>query len=158
MRVERRTETTTKRAQRRSAGLRMLAASALLVGVSVGCVPKPKQEYTNDQLKQVASLEELMRVQAQTMDPQFAKIGQGSFTDSEFAAAATAGQRIKASAEEIRDRMSNGRPPSFSAFAGELATRAGELITAANGKDATGISTALGAIRTTCRACHKEHR
>ena len=132
--------------------------AGLGVGGTLGCVPKPKQEYSNDQLKQVGSIEELMRVQAQTMDPQFAKIGQGAYNDAEFAAMASAGHRIKTSSEVIRDQMSQGRPDSFKGYAGELGTRADELIAAAEAKDAGRASTALTAIRTTCRTCHKEHR
>lgn len=133
-------------------------ALVVLGGAAVGCLPKPKQEYSNEQLKQVDSLEEVMRVQAATMDPQFSKIGNAKFTDVEFAALVSAGQRIQTSAEVVREKHSAKRPPSFAAFAEQLGKYAGELTAAAEAKDASRSSAALQQMRDTCRACHKEHR
>jgi cytochrome c556 len=131
----------------------------MLGGVAVvGCLPKPKQEYTNDQLKQVDSLEEVMRVQAATMDPQFSKIGNTKFSDADYTALVSAGQRIQTSAEVVRTKHSAKRPPSFAAFAEQLGKYAGELTAAAEAKDASRSSAALQQMRDTCRACHKEHR
>ncbi len=131
----------------------------LLLGATLGgCVPKPKQVYTNDQLKQVESLEEVMRVQAATMDPQFGKIGNAQFTEAEFAAMVGAGQHLQASAGVVREKHSSKRPPSFASFAEQLGKYAGELTAAAEAKDAVRASTALQQMRDTCRACHKEHR
>lgn len=133
-------------------------AWVLLAGATVGCLPKPKQDYSNEQLKQLDSLEEVMRVQAATMDPQFAKIGNTKFTDPEFAALVSAGQRLQTSSEVVRTKHSAKRPPSFAAFAEQLGKYAGELSAAAEAKDASRASAALQQMRDTCRACHKEHR
>jgi hypothetical protein len=118
-------------------------------------MPKPKQDR-NDQLKPVQSLEEIMRGQAAAMDPQFKKIG--SVADADYAILISAGQRIQASADVVRDKHSAQRPPSFASFAEQLGKYAGELVAAAQAKDSARSSAALEAMRDTCRACHKEHR
>jgi cytochrome c556 len=129
----------------------------MLLLCGTACLPKPKQNYTNDQLKQIDSLEEVMRVQAATMDPQFGKIG-SKFSDADYAVLLTAGQRMQASAETVREKFSAKRPPSFASFAEQLGKYAGELQAAAEAKDAGRASAALQQMRDTCRACHKEHR
>jgi cytochrome c556 len=130
----------------------------LMAATMSGCLRKPKQDYTNDQLRQINSLEEVMRVQAATMDPQFGKIGSTKFTDAEFAQLVSAGQRMQASAEVVRQNHSAKRPPSFASLAEQLGKYATELSAAAEAKDAARSSTALQQMRDTCRACHKEHR
>jgi hypothetical protein len=135
-----------------------IGLGVLLCGVLAGCLPKPKQEYTNEQLKQIDSLEEVMRVQAATMDPQFGKIGSTKFSDADFTVLVSAGQRMQASAEVVREKHSAKRPPSFASFAEQLGKYAGELTAAAEAKDAARSSAALQQMRDTCRACHKEHR
>lgn len=139
---------------------RILAISAaVLVAAAVsGCVPKPKQAYSNDQIKQLESLEELMRVQAEAADPLFGRIGQASFTDAEFTNMSTLGQKLQAASEAISSRFSQNRPPSFSSYAKRLGEQAGELFTASQSKDAAKASASLSGIRETCKTCHKEHR
>lgn len=142
-------------------GITGLLVATLVCGATAtlsGCLPKPKQAYSNEQLQQVDSLEEIMRVQAQTMDPQFAKIGQTRFSDDEIAALVGAGQRMQVSAEVVRKRFSPGRPAGFAELAAQFGSQAGELVTAAQAKDHAKVSTALSAIRDTCRHCHKEFR
>jgi hypothetical protein len=135
-----------------------LAAGLLFFVAAGGCVRKPKQDYTNDQVKGIESLEELMRVQAQTADPQFAKIGQAAYSDREFAGMADAAQRLQSSSEILRTRLSANRPPSFATYAARLSEQAGELLAAASAKDAAKASASLTGIRETCRTCHREHR
>jgi hypothetical protein len=139
---------------------RTLALLGLAAGVTLlsGCLPKPKQAYSNEQITQIASLEEIMRVQASTMDPLFGKRGQSAFTDEEFASMAEAGRRIQASSATVRDKFAANRKPSFATFAGQLNGQAGDLLAAAEAKDAAKSAATLGAMRDTCRGCHKENR
>ena len=139
---------------------RILAFSAAVVVAAAvgGCVPKPKQAYSNDQIKQLESLEELMRVQAEAADPQFGRIGQASFSEAEYANLGVLGQKLQATSEAITSRFSQNRPPSFSSYAKRLGEQAGELFTASQAKDAGKASAALTGIRETCKTCHKEHR
>lgn len=141
---------------------RMLSQSALALcaalALQAGCLPKPKQDYSLEQIGQIGSLEEIMRVQAQTMDPLFGKRGQGAFSDAEFASMAAAGKRVQATSTVIRDKLAAGHKPSFATFAGQLVTQAGDLVAAADAKDGAKASATLGAMRDTCRGCHKENR
>lgn len=136
-----------------------VAAGALAVSAfTAGCVPKPKQDYSAEQVKVLDNLEELMRVQAQTADPQFNHIDQKSFTDEEYAAIADAARRLQVTAETLRTRHSQNRPPSFTTYATRQFELSGELLAATQAKDPAKTSTALTGIRDTCRTCHKEHR
>lgn len=144
-----------------SGSIRLLLGAGFLVAATAafpGCVPKPKQDYNVEQIKTLQSLDEIMRVQAQTMDPQFNHIGQAKLSDAEFEGLAAAANKLTASSEALRSQHSQGRPPSFATFAGKLGEQAAELLAAAQAKDAGRASTALTAMRDTCRACHKEHR
>lgn len=134
------------------------AALVLLLASGLGCVPKPKQDYSADQVKQIESLEELMRVQAQTADPQFNRIGQASYSDQDYASMTDAAHRLQATAETIRTKFSQNRPPSFSTYATRLGEQATELLAAIQAKDVAKTSSTLTGIRDTCRTCHKEHR
>ncbi|MBL9005016.1 MAG: cytochrome c [Myxococcales bacterium] len=137
---------------------RMLALGAGLLLATAGCVPKPKQAYSTDQIKQLESLEELMRVQAEAADPLFARIGQPAYTDAEYARLEQLGQKLAATSEAMASRFSQNRPPSFSTYAKRLGEQAGELLGAAQAKDAAKASTTLTGMRETCKTCHKEHR
>jgi cytochrome c556 len=142
----------------RVSSLALAAGLLFFVAAGGGCVRKPKQDYTNDQVKQLESLEELMRVQAQTADPQFNKIGQDSYNDRDYAGMTDAAQRLQATSETLRTRLSQNRPPSFATYAARLGEQAGELLAASQAKDAAKASAALTGIRDTCRTCHREHR
>lgn len=133
-------------------------AAALLFAAAAGCVPKPKQAYSTDQIKQLESLEELMRVQAEAADPLFARVGQTAYTDAEYGRMEQLGQKMQATSEAMASRFSQNRPPSFSAYAKRLGEQAGELLTAAQAKDAGKASATLTGMRETCKTCHKEHR
>ena len=136
-----------------------VAAGALCMTTLVGgCVPKPKQNYTVDQVKTLESLEELMRVQAETADPQFNHIGQTAFTDAEYASIGAAAQRLQATSETLRTRHAQNRPPSFVTYATKLNEQSAELFAATQAKDAAKTSAILTGIRDICRTCHKEHR
>ena len=134
------------------------AGALLLTALGAGCVPKPKQDYTPDQVKTLDSIEELMRVQAATADPQFNHIGQANVSDSEFASMGEAAHKLQNTADTLRSRMSQNRPPSFTTYATRLYDLSGELVAAPQAKDGAKGSTTLTGIRDTCRTCHKEHR
>ena len=135
-----------------------LGAALLFAVAAAGCVPKPKQAYSTDQIKQLESLEELMRVQAEAADPLFGRIGQAKYTDAEFGSMDLLGQKLQATSEAMGSRFSQNRPPSFSTYAKRLGEQAGELLSAAQAKDAAKASAALSGMRETCKTCHKEHR
>lgn len=138
--------------------LAVAAGVFAVASLTAGCVPKPKQDYSAEQVKELDNLEELMRVQAQTADPQFNHIDQKTFTDAEYASMADAARRLQATAETLRTRHSQNRPPSFTTYATRLFELSGELLATTQSKDVAKISATLTSIRETCRTCHKEHR
>jgi cytochrome c556 len=133
---------------------------ALIIGSGLslaGCLPKPKQAYTLEQIPQINDLEEIMRVQAATMDPLFGKRGQASFTKEEFAAMAEGGKRTATTAGQL-SRFAAGKKPSFATFAEQLIRGAQDLSAAAEAGDAAKVSATLGAMKDTCKGCHRENR
>lgn len=136
---------------------RITIGVALLAWGAVGCLPKPKADYTLEQLKQMDNLEEIMRVQAATMDPQWKKMS-GELKAADFGILAEAGARIEATAEAIRARHSEKRQPGFLTLAEQLGKQAKDLVAASTAKDAEHTQTALRAMKETCATCHKEYR
>jgi hypothetical protein len=134
--------------------MRTLFVLALLAG----CVGAPKKNYQADEIKQIDDLEEVMKAQAKYMDPLFKKRDQASFTDAEFGQMTDAGRMIQATSATARDRFAGGHKPSFVSFAGTLNTQAGDLVGAAEAKDATKSRTTLSSMKETCASCHKENR
>ena len=59
---------------------------------------------------------------------------------------------------EMRDKFAAGHKPSFVTYATALNQHAGELVAAAEAKDAARAGQALSAARAACRGCHKENR
>lgn len=138
--------------------VRIVVAVALFGAGAAGCLPRPKQDYTLEQLKQMDSLEEIMRVQAATMDPQWKKMGPAALTAADFGALAEAGQRMEATAEAIRTRHSEKRQPGFLTLAEQFGKQARELVGYATAKDGEHTKTALKAMKETCATCHREYR
>ena len=134
------------------------AALVLLLASGLGCVPKPKQDYSTDQVKQIESLEEIMRVQAQAMDPLFRKRSQTSFSPDELTQFGVAAQRLQATAATLRQKFAAKYKPSFVTYADALGQSAADLATAATAADPARTAAALGAIRDTCRGCHRDNR
>jgi hypothetical protein len=130
----------------------------LLPLLSTGCLPAPKQNYAIEQIPQIDSLAEIMRVQAQAMDPLFKKSGQPSFTPEEFSQMATAARKLQATSVTMKDKFSAGHKASFPTYAQELNQHAGDLLAAADAADAARAAAALSATRATCRGCHHENR
>jgi cytochrome c556 len=137
--------------------VRIIIGAALLSFGAAGCVPKPKQDYTLEQLRQMENLEEIMHVQAATMDPQWKKMS-GELSAADFGVLAEAGARIEATAEAIRTKHSEKRQPGFLTLAEQLGKQAKDLVAATTAKDAEHTRTALRAMKETCATCHKEYR
>lgn len=133
-------------------------AALLLALWQPGCVPKPKVDYTPDQIKSIDALEELMRVQSVTMDPLFAKRRQTTFTDADYGAMVDAAAKVQSGAAALRERFAQNRRPSFATFSEQLGAEATQLKSAAEGKQADKAAAALSAIKETCSGCHKEYR
>ena len=74
---------------------RVLASSSvsalfiLSLALATACVPK--RDLPPAEIQKLASLEEVMHVQATIADPQFDKIGKTTYTDADYAAFADVG-------------------------------------------------------------------
>lgn len=135
-----------------------LLALVLALLALAGCVPKPKQNYSLAQIGRLDSLEELMRINAHTVDHLFSIRYQPIFSAPEKAAAERAGERIMATAVVIKERFSAKRPKGFAALAGRLTENGRDLLVGAQADRAEDITTALDEMRETCKACHAKYR
>jgi hypothetical protein len=134
----------------RTRALLLCALAASLVGA---CVPK---NYTPvEQIPALKSLAEVMDVQSTTADPEFAKIGQGTYADADFAAFAETSRKIDATSKHLKD-FSKG--PEWDALAAQLGAKATALGAAATAKDAGAASQALTDMKATCKACHSKFK
>jgi cytochrome c556 len=125
-------------------------AAALLVA----CGP-PLNNTPVEQIPSIKSLEAVMDVQATAADPQFKKIGEGSYSEADFAAFAEAARRIDATSKHLKD-FSKG--PEFDAFATKLNETALQLSKAAEAKDTASSKDALTTMKATCKGCHSKFR
>jgi len=132
-----------------------LLVALLVVPGSLACVPKPKQDYTIEQLARLESLEELMRVQAATADPLFAKRKQSTYTEDEFQGMYRGALRLRAAATSLRDRFGKKFPARFAGFASQLLDGATALENAAASKLEQRAAAALESMRQACAGCHR---
>jgi cytochrome c556 len=132
--------------------MRKLALCAITLVLA--CAPKKNTPI--NEIPQLKTLEEVMDNQSTTADPEFAKIGQASFSDADFAALGRAAERLQATSLKVKD-FANGRA-EFDAFAGRLNEKAKALGTAAAAKDGAGAKTALTDMKATCKECHGKFR
>jgi hypothetical protein len=132
----------------------MRTTALAVFALFVACAPK-KNTPLGD-IPQLKTLEEVMDNQSTTADPQFAKIGQDTYGDADFAAFATAASRIQATSLKIKD-FANGRA-EFDAIAVRLNDKAKALGTAAAAKDGAGAKVALKEMKAACKDCHSKFR
>lgn len=125
---------------------------------SLACVPSPKQNYTLEQIGQLDSIDELMRVSAQAADPLFKKRGRASYTEEEFQAMLQGGGRVEAAATALALRVGKTRPKPFVELAMKLKNGSAELLAAAQARSAPRSSAALEAMKSTCASCHKQFK
>ena len=138
--------------------LRVVVFTFTFAALFAACVPKPKQDYRVDQISQINSVTEIMRVQAHDLDPLFKKMDQASFTEGEYAAMVKAAARLQATAVALRDRFSESYDPSFKDYASQTHQEAEKLRASAGSKQAPESSRALAAIKRACADCHKQHK
>jgi hypothetical protein len=135
-------------------GIRTEAIVLILLGV-FACVPKPKQDYSVEQIGRIESLKELMRVQAAAADPLFGKRKQQSFSKEEFEEMYAGSLRLRASATTLRDRFAKNYPLRFSGFASKLLDGATELGNAAAANTEQRAASALESMKQACAGCHR---
>lgn len=108
----------------------------------------------------LTKLGDVMDNQMGAADPQFAKIGNASYSDADYAAFGQASERLLATSTKVKEFADKGfkDPAGFTALATRLNEKAKALGVAAAAKDAAGAKAALTEMKATCKECHSKHR
>jgi cytochrome c556 len=138
--------------------IRMATALALVVA-GIACTP-PARNFTDEQLKQVTSYDEIMWFMATQADPGFAYATTAdpkSIPPEKVAWLGEIGRKMRGAAARITE-------PAFSKGAGhdKLAAEFGEkakaLEAAAEARDTATTLQATRSLKETCAACHAAYR
>ena len=140
------------------AGARIVVWIASTIVWVAGCVPAPQSDYTPEEISQLESLPELMRVLYQDLKPTWGLVDRPEPTAAELQAAGEVAVRVERAAEAVGGRFAAGRPEDFAASAEQLRARAQDLGRAAAASDADGVRQAVDRIGKTCESCHDAHR
>ena len=116
----------------------------------------PAITLTDAQIPTATKLGDIMWAQAALADPSFKKAGSSAFSDADWAAFSALATRLKLTSDKLKTSFSKG--PAWDAHTVALAHHAEELGTAVAAKEVGPTNTALGAIKDTCRGCHKEFK
>jgi cytochrome c556 len=115
----------------------------------------PKKQVQVNEIATMKDLGDVMKVQAQAMDPLFKKADQTSFTDDEWMRIADSAARIAATTTKVKE-FSKGK--GFDDLDMQLADQARKLGDAAQAKNAADAAKLLGEMKATCKSCHKQFR
>jgi cytochrome c556 len=132
----------------------LLAATALILGCAA-------DKFTPlADIPKLTTLDDVMDNQKAAADPQFAKVGQASFADADFAAFAQSAERLLVTSLKVKEFSKSypKDPAGFEALAVRLNEKAKALGTAAAAKDAAGAKGALTEMKATCRECHSKFK
>ncbi len=122
------------------------------------CVPAPKKAYSPDEAQKLDDLDEIMHVNAATMDPLWGLEDGAGIDDAKFATLKEAGSMSKATSVALKEKIAGPFPPGFAKYADEMNAAADKLVAAADAKDAKAAGAAIAAIHATCRGCHSDFR
>jgi cytochrome c556 len=134
--------------------MRTLFAALACASLAAACAPKVNTPLAD--IAKLTKLDDVMDNQSTTADPQFAKIGNASYADADFAAFAETAARLQATSLKVKE-FANGRA-EFEAYAMRLNEKAKALATAAAAKDGAGAKTALTEMKAACKECHSKFR
>ena len=136
--------------------MKRLTLAVLIAGAALAPACGPPQKQTPiEEIPKLTKLEDVMDNQSTVMDPLFKKIGQTSFSDTDWAALTSAAARLQATSLKIKD-FSKGA--EFDALAMKLNQEAAELGSTYATKDTPAASASLAKIKATCKECHKKYR
>jgi hypothetical protein len=131
-----------------------VVTAIFLAGAMIGC--GPAHVIGNSEIPTAKTLRPIMWSQAELADPAFKKIIAPAYHDADWTAFTALGERLQISSVKLKQDFSKGE--DWNAFADALGLHGRELVGAAKSRDHQAASAALTAMRTTCRACHKEYR
>lgn len=138
---------------------KLCATAIVLLATLAACVPAPKRAYTPDEVSKLDDLDEIMRVNAATMDPMFAFEEPTKFDDKTWKKLPDVAAQMKATGTALQGpRIAGGFPAGFLENAKDLVAGAEKLELAAKRNDRALASAAIRGIHQTCRDCHSEFR
>ncbi|MFP6685556.1 MAG: cytochrome c [Polyangiaceae bacterium] len=146
--------------------MRLLIMCPLLCLAMASCVPKPKKNYTAEEIAGVEQVHEVMRVNAHYADPLFALRDNASFSDEQFAQIVDASKMLQASAAHMASKFAVKGDSRETGFYDEgfidlsrtMEENAKALLAAGEAKNAADASVALNAMRGTCQSCHSIYK
>ncbi len=135
----------------------LLAAGVVFSLLTLHCAPHPAVTPVSASAPSapIGSLDDLMGGLAAAAEPQFAKIGQNTFSDAELAELTRVGVRVQADGVKAK---AFSRGAEFDGFAARLEASGKALEEAAKAKDPAASSLALANTKATCDACHSTFR
>ncbi len=137
--------------------LRMSVVPLFLMAAS--CVPKPERNYAPEQVSEIASVQEVMRLLAERADPLFGLREQTNFTQEEFARMAQAAEIIVAAGAHLETFVGQGTfDEGFGTHSKELGQQGGAMLEATESNNPKGAGEALSAVKNTCKDCHSAYR
>jgi cytochrome c556 len=129
-----------------------------LVAFASACVPAPKKAYSPDEAQKLDDLDEIMHVNAATMDKQFSHEDGSGIDDATFAELKDAAAMMKATSGALKEKIAPARPEGFAKYAETLGAGADKLAAAAEAKDAKAAGAAIAEIHGACKGCHSDFR
>lgn len=127
----------------------------LIVAAMAACSP-PERNFTDEQIKQVTSYEELMWHLATQADPGFAlanKVEASTITQAQSKELKSIGARLRAAATRL-DEPTFSKGPGYDKLAAEFESKVQTLANAQGGETIQAVLS----LKATCAACHSAYR
>lgn len=123
------------------------------------CVPAPKKAYAPQEAETLSEIDEVMRVNAATMDPLFGQEDATAFDAATWAQVEKAAPMIQSTGKALqKPTIASPYPEGFVAYGEKLRAAAERLGAAGTAKDVAAATKEIRTIHETCRACHSEFR
>ncbi|MFH1130574.1 MAG: hypothetical protein V1754_04520 [Pseudomonadota bacterium] len=130
----------------------------VIFGGVYSCIRKPKIEYSIDQIAQIDSTTEIMRLTYHEMKPVWDIHENSTYTQEDFATMARAAERVRIAAGVLKDRIAQKYPEKFAEIAARFFEQANKFQVYADGRQAIGAKSAITSMGDLCSTCHKAFR
>ncbi|MFH2005567.1 MAG: cytochrome c [bacterium] len=131
---------------------------ALAAALAAACVPKPRIEYTSDQLLSLNETKELMRVLYHGLRPVWDSDKKSAFSAADYKAMAGAAPRVLAVSKALQFQVGRKYPKDFAARAAELGKHAAALEKAAADSQEPAARGAIKGLNASCKSCHSKYK
>ena len=128
----------------------------LAAALAAACVPKPRMQYTKEQLQGLHEKKELMRVLYHGLTPVWDSAKKSTYAAADFKTMARAAPRVVAVSQALLSKKVSGKyPDEFARHATELGKHAAALEKAATAAQEPQARKAIKGINAACKSCHK---